>query len=128
MNKNQIETLKEKLDIELSEEKIEFFINYTNFFLEKNSYTNLISKNDAKLIFEKHIFDSLAINLFLKNKKNDNLTRLLDIGTGGGFPSVPIAILYENTNVYALDSIKKKINVIKEIKTQLDLKNLFSIC
>ena len=128
MNKNQVETLKEKLDIDLSEEKTKKFIRYANFFLEKNSHTNLISKNDEKLIFEKHIFDSLAINLFLKTRKKENLVRLLDIGTGGGFPSVPIALLYENINVFALDSIKKKINVIEEIKTHLELKNLFPVC
>lgn len=120
--------LREKLNIDLSEEKTEFFTRYANFFLEKNSHTNLISKNDAKLLFEKHIFDSLAINLFLKTQKSENLLRLLDIGTGGGFPSVPIAILYENINVFALDSIKKKINVIEEIKVHLELKNLFPIC
>jgi len=128
MNETQIQILKQKLDIDLSDSKIEIFNKYEKTFLEKNAQTNLISKNDAKLLFEKHIFDSLAINKFLKNKKNKSLKRLLDIGTGGGFPSVPIAILYDNINIFSLDSIKKKINLIEEIKTELNLKNLFPLC
>ncbi len=128
MNSNQLETLKSALNINLEDEKIEIFKNYMELFLDKNSHTNLISKNDANLLFEKHIFDSLAINKFLQDKLGKNLERLLDIGTGGGFPSVPVAILYENINVFALDSIKKKISIIEELKNELGLKNLFPIC
>lgn len=115
----------EQLNIKLDENKIKIFDNYEKIFLEKNSLLNLISKNDEKLLFKKHIFDALAINLFIKPKAGENL---LDIGTGGGFPSVPIAILYENLNVYALDSINKKIKIVEEIKNELELKNLFTIC
>lgn len=128
MNKAQIEILEKNLNIKLSEEKIKMFEKYMTFFLEKNAHTNLISKNDEKLLFEKHIFDSLAIDKFMKTQKLDGLNRLLDIGTGGGFPSVPISILYENLNVFPLDSIAKKINIIEEIKTELDLKNLYPMC
>ncbi len=125
MNKNQKKILKEELNINLSDEKAIVFDNYVRIFLKKNSHVNLISKNDEKFLFEKHIFDSLAINKFLKPKDGETL---LDIGTGGGFPSIPVAILYENLNVYPIDSIRKKINVIKEIKDELNLKNLFPIC
>jgi len=127
MNKQQLELIKEKLGIELSEEKIELFNRYEALFLEKNAVVNLISKNDEKLLFEKHIFDSLAFSLF--SKKFDGAgAKLLDIGTGGGFPSLPLAILYENVNVYALDSIKKKINVVESIGSDLGLQNIFPIC
>lgn len=115
----------ERLNIILDENKAEVFDNYARIFLEKNSCLNLISKNDEKFLFEKHIFDSLAINLFIKPQDGQFL---LDIGTGGGFPAVPIAILYDNINVYAVDSIKKKIKAIEEIKNELGLKNLFPIC
>jgi 16S rRNA (guanine527-N7)-methyltransferase len=123
MNKEQIKILNE-LKIDLDEKKAVLFDKYARIFLKKNSRVNLISKNDEKFLFEKHIFDSLAINLFqpLSGKS------LLDIGTGGGFPSVPLAILYDELNIYPLDSIRKKINVIEEIKNELDLKNLFPIC
>lgn len=124
MDKNKIELLK-KVNIELTEDKAELFDDYERIFLQKNSLINLISKNDEKFLFEKHIFDSLAINLFLKPKQGQTL---LDIGTGGGFPAIPIAMLYDSLTIYPLDSIQKKINVIEEIKNDLDLKNIFPIC
>ena len=103
------------------------FSDYINSFLEQNSVINLISKNEEKYIFEKHIFDSLAIGIFFK-KYNIHPKNLLDIGTGGGFPAVPIAIEYPNIQVTALDSIRKKINAINNIKQELDIKNLTPLC
>ena len=128
MNDEHIKILKDSLNIILGEDKINLFNKYEQTFIEKNTHTNLISKNDEKFLFEKHIFDSLAINKFFEKQNDLNLQRLLDIGTGGGFPSVPIAIVYDNINVFAIDSIRKKINLIEEIKADLDLKNLFTIC
>lgn len=125
MNNSQIKTLQETFGIYLDSDKAEIFDKYARIFLEKNSRLNLISKNDEKFLFEKHIFDSLAMNLFLKPKKGQNI---LDIGTGGGFPSVPIALLYEDLEVFGLDSIRKKIKVIEEIKEELNIKNLHLIC
>ena len=105
-----------------------FFENYINAFLEENSKVNLISKNDEKFLFEKHIFDSLAIDKFFTWFKPNGEIKLLDIGTGGGFPSVPIALTYNNIEVFALDSIRKKINAIENIKQKLNIKNLHTIC
>lgn len=101
------------------------FSEYQKIFLEQNSKLNLISKNDEKYLFEKHIYDSLSIklvNCILKNKT------LLDIGCGGGFPCVPIAIEYPEINVIGIDSIRKKINAINEIKERLNIQNLSLIC
>lgn len=128
MQLEQIKLLNKELGIELSEEKVDIFCKYEQIFLEKNSHTNLISKNDVKLLFEKHIFDSLAIHKFFKNFPARGAKTLLDIGTGGGFPSVPIAISYEEINVFAIDSIRKKINILEDFKAILGLKNLFPIC
>lgn len=125
MNKQEIKILNDKLNIELTEEKIAIFNKYENIFLRKNAHTNLISKNDEKFLFEKHIFDSLAINKFLKPKIGE---KLLDIGTGGGFPSIPIAILYDNLSVSAIDSIAKKVNLIQEISEEINLKNFAPVC
>lgn len=100
---------------------------YTKAFLQQNAIVNLISKNEEKYIFEKHIYDSLSIGLFFQ-KYNFLPQNLLDIGTGGGFPSIPIAIEYPNIQVTALDSIRKKINAIINIKKELDIKNLIPIC
>ena len=75
----------EQLNVSLDENKAEVFDKYARIFLKKNSCINLISKNDEKFLFEKHIFDSLAINLFLKSRKKQTL---LDIGTGTGYLSI----------------------------------------
>lgn len=103
------------------------FTEYKIAFLEENAKLNLISKNDEKVLFEKHIFDSLAVKLFF-NKYKIESADLLDIGCGGGFPSVPIAIEFPNINVVGIDSIRKKINSINTIKEKLGLKNLSTIC
>ena len=90
-------------------------------FVEYNSHTNLMSKNDVEKIFEKHVFDSLAINLWDDFK---DCAKILDVGTGGGFPSVILAIFFPEKQVIANDSRIKKINFIKEIKDILKLDNL----
>lgn len=103
------------------------FTKYIEVFLQKNAKLNLISKNDEKLLFEKHIYDSLGIKLFFE-KYNITAGDILDIGCGGGFPCVPIAIEYPEFNVTGIDSIRKKINAINEIKEELMLTNLTTIC
>lgn len=107
----------------------QIFEEYIKIFLEQNSKLNLISKNDEKFLWEKHIFDSLSLSKFFEKYSivPENKT-LLDFGTGGGFPSVPLAIKYPKLQVTALDSIRKKINAVTEIKNQLGLTNLTPIC
>ncbi len=108
----------------------EFYKKYTETFLELNSKINLISKNDEKVLWEKHIFDSLSVKYFFEKYYTAGIPELtlLDIGTGGGFPAVPIAITYPQIEVFALDSIRKKINAIETMKSELDIKNLYTIC
>ena len=108
--------------------KINFdFEEYKKVFLEENSKHNLISKNDEKFLYEKHIYDSLGIKLFFEKYNIKNAT-ILDIGCGGGFPCVPIAIEYPNFKVIGLDSIRKKILSVQNISNRLELKNLELIC
>lgn len=103
------------------------FEKYIKAFLVENSKHNLISQNDEKLLFEKHIYDSLAIKLFVE-KYDIKDAKILDIGCGGGFPCVPIAIEYPQFHITGIDSIRKKILSVNEIKTKLELKNLDLIC
>lgn len=103
------------------------FTEYKRVFLEENSKRNLISKNDEKFLYEKHIYDSLGIKLFFE-KYNIKSANILDIGCGGGFPCVPMAIEYPEFKITGIDSIKKKIDAINEIKNQLKLENLTTIC
>ncbi len=99
---------------------------YKELFLEKNKLLNLISKNDEQFLEEKHIFDSLSIKLFFE-KYGKNFKTMLDIGTGGGFPALPISIEYPEIEVTAIDSTSKKINAISDIANKLELKNFIAI-
>lgn len=103
------------------------FSDYKKCFLELNAKLNLISKNDEKYLYEKHIYDSLSIKLFF-DKYNIKSANILDIGCGGGFPSVPIALEYPQFQVTGIDSIQKKINAINELKQNLNIINLHTIC
>ena len=102
------------------------FEKYSKLFIEENHKINLISKNDEKFLWEKHICDSLSLGNFF-NKYGIPQT-LLDIGTGGGFPSVPLSIKYPQIEISAIDSIGKKIRAVQNFKEQLNLKNLIPIC
>lgn len=103
------------------------FTSFKQAFLEENSKHNLISKNDEKFLYEKHIYDSLGIKLFFE-KYGFPIGKVLDIGCGGGFPCVPVAIEFPQLNIVGIDSIRKKINSVGEIKNKLGLQNLELIC
>ncbi|MBO5738454.1 16S rRNA (guanine(527)-N(7))-methyltransferase RsmG [bacterium] len=103
------------------------FEEYKKAFLKENAKHNLISKNDEKYLYEKHIYDSLGIKLFF-DKYDINNAEILDIGCGGGFPCIPIAIEYKDFKITGIDSIQKKINSVRHISEKLGLKNLNFLC
>ncbi len=113
------------INIILDNEQEKLMKSFEQIFLMYNHDVNLISKNDEKYLFEKHIYDSLALNLFIKEKKE--IKTIMDIGTGGGFPSLPLAVYYGDINITAIDSIKKKINIVDKIAQELNLKNITAI-
>lgn len=121
INNKEIEILKNELNLTLNAETIEKLNSWQKIFVEYNSHTNLTSKNDLEVLFEKHVFDSLAI---FKWKNFLNHKNILDVGCGGGFPSVILAICFPQIKIFANDSRIKKINFIKEIKEKLNLNNL----
>ena len=116
------------LGLNITDKEFDILEKYKSLFLEYNSKVNLISKNDEALIFEKHIYDSLAFNLFAKKYIQETNINIIDIGTGGGFPALPLSIIYKNANITAIDSTNKKINAIKYMAEQLNLKNIEPIC
>lgn len=123
-----INLLEEKLKIKITKQLQEKFDNFEQLFKIYNAHTNLISKNDEKNLFEKHIFDSLCLSLFFDKYKMQKDAKILDIGTGGGFPSVPLSIVYDDLQVYPLDSIAKKIGFIELIQKELRLENIHPMC
>lgn len=86
-----------------------------------NSKINLISRKDIDELYTKHVLHSLAI---AKIQKFEVGTYILDVGTGGGFPGIPLAILFPETRFYLIDIILKKINVVKAVVESLELKNV----
>ena len=122
------ETLEKDFDISISKTNEQQIDTFEQLFKIYNNHTNLISKNDEIHLFEKHIYDSLSFLLFKNRYITSENTKLLDIGTGGGFPSIPIAITCENIDIYPIDSIAKKIGFIELIQKELRLQNLHPIC
>lgn len=105
----------------LTSTQTEQFEKFAHLFREWNSKINLVSRKDIDNLFTHHILHSLAIYKFIEFKEG---TKVLDLGTGGGFPGIPLAILMPDVQFTLIDSIGKKIMVVKDIIEQLDLKNV----
>ncbi len=95
-----------------------------NLYEHWNAQINVISRKDIEALYEKHVLHSLAIAKFIKFVPN---TSILDIGCGGGFPTIPLAILFPEVQFVAVDSIGKKIKVVTEIVAALTLQNVKAI-
>ena len=106
---------------ELSETQIIQFTKLKELYTFWNAQINVISRKDIDELYNRHVLHSLGIAKVLTFKKN---TTILDVGTGGGFPGIPLAILFPESNFYLVDSIGKKIKVVNEIATELQLKNV----
>lgn len=90
------------------------------FYEEWNAAINVISRKDMDSFYERHVLHSMAIAKVVRFKKR---TEILDIGTGGGFPGIPLAIMFPKANFHLVDSIGKKIKVVQNAIGYLDLKN-----
>lgn len=106
---------------DLSQEKVEKFQKLHDLYLFWNSQINVISRKDIDLLYERHVLHSLGIAKVISFKPG---TRLLDVGTGGGFPGIPLAIMFPEAQFHLVDSIGKKIKVVTEVSQALALKNL----
>ena len=108
---------------DLNDIQIEQFSKLKNIYSEWNNKINIISRKDIDNIYERHILHSLVIAKFIKF---NNRTTVLDLGTGGGFPGIPLSIIFPDVNFILVDSIRKKIVVVDEIINSLKLKNVKS--
>jgi 16S rRNA (guanine527-N7)-methyltransferase len=105
-----------------ADNQLERLANFANLIAKKNQNLNLISKRDINSIIENHIFISAYLNVFLPDRVN----KFLDIGTGGGFPGIPLAIVRPLLNGVLVDSIKKKIDAVNDFIVKLMLSNLIA--
>lgn len=109
----------ENIDIELTEKQIDDFYKYMQGILEWNTKINLTAITEEKMFIVKHFVDSLTINKYIKDYKS-----LIDIGTGAGFPGIPLKIVNSNMKITVIDSINKKLNVIRDLSNKINFKNL----
>jgi 16S rRNA (guanine527-N7)-methyltransferase len=105
----------------LSDEQITQFDQLYDLYSFWNAQINVISRKDIEELYERHILHSLGIAKFCTFKPGE---KVLDVGTGGGFPGIPLAILFPETQFHLVDSIGKKIKVVTEVAAALGLKNL----
>ncbi len=107
----------ETLDITISDEKYEKFMKYYELLIEWNNKMNLTSITDFEDVFVKHFYDSLCLvkGVELNNQK------LLDVGSGAGFPSIPLKIIYENLDITIIDSLNKRIRFLDALTKSLQI-------
>ena len=108
---------------DLNDIQIEQFSKLKKIYSDWNNKINIISRKDIDNIYERHVLHSLVIAKFIKFNKG---TTVLDLGTGGGFPGIPLSIIFPEVNFILVDSIRKKIVVVDEIVNELRLINVKS--
>lgn len=105
----------------LSKEQVEQFEKLQGLYEEWNRQINVISRKDTENFYERHVLHSLGIAKIIQFKKG---SQILDVGTGGGFPGIPLAILFPEVYFTLVDSIGKKIKVVNEVAEAIGLKNV----
>jgi 16S rRNA (guanine527-N7)-methyltransferase len=110
-----------KYFLTLTEKQKEQFAALYDLYLDWNSKINVISRKDIENLYEHHVLHSLAIAKLLKFKDGSSV---MDVGCGGGFPGIPLAILFPEVHFHLLDSIGKKIKVCMEVSAAIGLKNV----
>lgn len=119
------EEFKEKarqIDIFLGEKQIEQFYQYLNLLLEWNEKINLTAITEPKEVILKHFIDSFTIQKYIQEGQ-----KVIDVGTGAGFPGIPLSIIKQNTEITLLDSLNKRILFLNEIISSLQLKNIRTV-
>ena len=109
---------------EITEKQEEQFTKLENLYKDWNEKINVISRKDTEALYEKHILHSLGIAKIMSFAPG---TKILDVGTGGGFPAIPLAILFPEAQFTAIDSIGKKITVVNAVSEGIGLQNLRAI-
>lgn len=114
----------EMLSVEVDRKMIDQFNQFYDLIVEWNKVMNLTAITDYKDVVEKHFLDSLSIERILKL---DDIKAVMDVGTGAGFPGMPLKIIYPELKITLLDSLNKRVKFLNEVIRQLELKNIDAI-
>ena len=118
----EFEKCLEKMQIKFSEEQYNQFYKYMNLLIEWNKKINLTAIIEPKEIILKHFVDSLTIAKYIEENK-----KVADVGTGAGFPGVPLKIMYPQLKVTLLDSLNKRLNFLNQVIEKLGLENITTV-
>lgn len=110
-----------KINIEISEEQSNKLYEFMNLLLEWNKKINLTSITDPEEIIVKHFIDSFTISKYIEKD-----AKVIDVGTGAGFPGIPLKIIRDDLKITLLDSLNKRISFLDEVINKLKLKNIIT--
>lgn len=111
-----------QIDIEFNDKQLEQFYEYMNLLLEWNEKINLTAIVEPEDVILKHFIDSLTINKYIEKNKT-----IADVGTGAGFPGIPLKIYRPDLKVVLVDSLNKRINFLNDVIAKLDLKDISTV-
>ncbi|MBI9012967.1 MAG: 16S rRNA (guanine(527)-N(7))-methyltransferase RsmG [Clostridiales bacterium] len=118
MNLNLLKQHIEKIGLKITDDQANQFLTYEKLLVEWNKHMNLTGITESEAIYDKHFADSLTCIL---SKKFEDKMNIIDVGTGAGFPGLPIKIYMPSLHVTLLDSLNKRINFLKEVANETDL-------
>lgn len=122
--KEKLKKLAKEVNVDLNDKQLKMFIKYYNLLIEKNKVMNLTAITDLDEVIVKHFVDSLAIANFIDMTQEMNV---IDVGSGAGFPGIPLKIAFPNINLVMLDSLGKRVNFLNDTTIRLGLTNVDAI-
>lgn len=124
MNQSKFVEEVEKLNIDITDVKLQQLEKYYELLIEYNKVMNLTGITEKKEVYLKHFYDSLTISKIIDLNKEKNLC---DLGSGAGFPGIVLKIFYPNLKIVLIDSLNKRINFLNKVIESLELKNIEAI-
>lgn len=118
----KLQSQAQKIDINLTNKQLNEFYTYMNLLIEWNKNINLTAITEPEEIIKKHFIDSLTIS---KNIQKDS--SIIDVGTGAGFPGIPLKIVREDINIVLLDALNKRLNFLNEVIKENKLENIETV-